>query len=119
MKIGIIGGSGLDDPGIIKDLQSQHHVTPYGQITIKVGKLNGFDIVFVPRHGDSHQFSPTHVNYRANIQTLKDLDVTHIIATNACVSLREEIDRSDFVIPNQFIDFTRHRINTFHDDFSE
>ncbi len=119
MKIGIIGGSGLDDPDIIKDLQSQHHVTPYGQITIKVGKLNGFDIVFVPRHGDSHQFSPTHVNYRANIQTLKDLDVTHIIATNACGSLREEIDRSDFVIPNQFIDFTRHRNNTFHDDFSE
>lgn len=118
MKIGIIGGSGLDDPDIIKDLHSQSHATPYGQITIKSGKLNDVDIVFVPRHGDNHQFSPTHVNYRANIQVLKDLEVTHIIATNACGSLKEEIERSDFVIPRQFIDFTKHRINTFHDDFS-
>ncbi len=119
MKIGIIGGSGLDDPDLIKDLQSQTLATPYGQTTIKSGKLDDVDVVFVPRHGDSHQFCPTHVNYRANIQVLKDLDVTHIIATNACGSLKEEIDRSDFVIPNQFIDFTKHRINTFHDDFSE
>ena len=67
----------------------------------------------------NHQFSPTHTNYRANIQTLKDLAVTHIIATNACGSLKEEIDRGDFIIPCQFIDFTKRRINTFHDDFSQ
>lgn len=119
MKIGIIGGSGLDDPDIIKDLQSQAWATPYGETTIKSGRLNSVDIIFVPRHGDHHQFSPTHVNYRANIQTLKDLKVSHIIATNACGSLKEEIERGDFIIPNQFIDFTRHRINTFHDDFSQ
>ncbi len=119
MKIGIIGGSGLDDPDIIKDLQSQTWTTPYGETTVKSGRLNGVDIVFVPRHGDRHQFSPTHVNYRANIQTLKDLKTSHIIATNACGSLKEEIERSDFIIPNQFIDFTRRRINTFHDDFSQ
>ncbi|CAB1059886.1 5'-methylthioadenosine phosphorylase (EC [Olavius sp. associated proteobacterium Delta 1] len=119
MKIGIIGGSGLDDPDIIKDLQSQTWATPYGETTIKSGRLNSIDIIFVPRHGNNHQFSPTHVNYRANIQTLKDLKVSHIIATNACGSLKGEIERSDFIIPNQFIDFTRHRINTFHDDFSQ
>jgi len=119
MKIGIIGGSGLDDPDIIKDIQSQTWTTPYGETTVKSGRLKGVDIVFVPRHGDRHQFSPTHVNYRANIQTLKDLKTSHIIATNACGSLKEEIERSDFIIPNQFIDFTRHRINTFHDDFSQ
>jgi 5'-methylthioadenosine phosphorylase len=119
MKIGIIGGSGLDDPDIIKDLKSRIWSTPYGETTIKSGRLNGTDINFVPRHGNHHQFSPTHVNYRANVQTLKDLKVSHIIATNACGSLKAEIDRGDFIIPNQFIDFTRHRINTFHDDFSQ
>ena len=119
MKIGIIGGSGLDDPDMIHDLQSQTWATPYGETAIKSGRLNNIDIIFVPRHGNHHQFSPTHVNYRANIQTLKDLKVSHIIATNACGSLKEEIERSDFIIPNQFIDFTRHRINTFHDDFSQ
>ena len=119
MKIGLIGGSGLDDPDMIKDLQSRHWATPFGETTIKIGKLNDADVVFVPRHGPNHQFSPTHTNYRANIQTLKDLAVTHIIATNACGSLKEEIGRGDFVIPSQFIDFTKRRINTFHDDFSQ
>jgi len=119
MKIGVIGGSGLDDPDIIKDLQRRNRATVYGEAAVKSGKLKGVDIVFVARHGDHHQFSPTHVNYRANIQTLKDFDVTHIIATNACGSLKEEIQRGDFVIPNQFIDFTKRRINTFHDDFSQ
>jgi 5'-methylthioadenosine phosphorylase len=119
MKIGVIGGSGLDDPDIIKDLQSQNRATVYGETRVKSGKLNGLDIVFLSRHGNSHQFSPTHVNYRANIQVLEDLDVTHIIATNACGSLKQEIRRGDFVIPNQFIDFTKRRINTFHDDFSQ
>jgi 5'-methylthioadenosine phosphorylase len=119
MKIGIIGGSGLDDPDIIKDLQSSRRKTQYGEIMIKSGRLNEAEIVFVPRHGSNHEFSPTHVNYRGNIQALKDLNVTHIIATNACGSLREEIKRGDFVIPNQFIDFTKHRINTFYDDFSK
>jgi 5'-methylthioadenosine phosphorylase len=119
MRIGVIGGSGLDDPDIIKDLQSQNLTTAYGEITVKCGKLNDVDVVFVPRHGNRHQFSPTHVNYRANIQSLKDSDVSHIIATNACGSLKAEIQRGDFVIPDQFIDFTKHRINTFHDDFSQ
>ena len=119
MKIGIIGGSGLDDPDMIQDLQQQSWKTPYGETLIKIGKLEGVDIVFVPRHGNKHQFSPTQTNFRANIQTLKDLNVTHIIATNACGILKEEIDRGDFIIPNQFIDFTKRRINTFYDDFSD
>ncbi len=119
MKIGIIGGSGLDDPDMINELKSQHWATSYGETMIKFGKLNEVDVVFVPRHGPNHQFSPTHTNYRANIQTLKDLAVTHIIATNACGSLKEEIGRGDFIIPSQFIDFTKRRINTFYDDFSD
>ena len=118
MKIGIIGGSGLDDPYMIKDLQTTSCETPYGEASTTTGRLDDVDIVFVARHGSNHHISPTHVNYRANIQALKDLGVTHIIATNACGSLKEEIDRGDFIIPSQFIDFTKRRINTFHDDFS-
>ena len=118
MKIGIIGGSGLDDPYMIKDLQTTSCETPYGEASTTTGRLDDIDIVFVARHGSNHHISPTHVNYRANIQALKDLGVTHIIATNACGSLKEEIDRGDFIIPSQFIDFTKRRINTFHDDFS-
>ena len=119
MKIGIIGGSGLDNPAMINDLQIQSCETPYGKAITTSGRLNDVDIVFVARHGNNHHISPTHVNYRANIQALKDLNVTHIIATNACGSLKEEIDRGDFIIPSQFIDFSKRRINTFYDDFSD
>lgn len=119
MKIGLIGGSGLDDPDIIKDLQPLRRATAYGETIVKSGRLKDVEIVFVSRHGHQHQYSPTHVNYRANIRTLKDLGVTHIIATNACGSLRAEIKRGDFVIPSQFIDFTKRRINSFHDDFNQ
>jgi 5'-methylthioadenosine phosphorylase len=119
MKIGVIGGSGLDDPDIIKDLQRQNRATVYGEVSVNCGKLNDIEVVFVPRHGNRHQLSPTHVNYRANILSLKESGVTHIIATNACGSLKAEIQRGDFVIPDQFIDFTKNRINTFHDDFSQ
>jgi len=119
MKIGMIGGSGLDDPSMIKDLQTQRYETPYGEAATTTGRLGDVDIVFVARHGSRHQLSPTHVNYRANIQALKDLNVTHIIATNACGSLKEEIGRGDFIIPSQFIDFSKRRINTFYDDFND
>jgi 5'-methylthioadenosine phosphorylase len=118
MKIGIIGGSGLDDPDIMKNLQTRSCPTIYGEITIRSGTLKHAEIVFVPRHGIDHQYSPTHVNYRANIQACRDFGVDGIIATNACGSLKAEIGRGDFIVPNQFIDFTKHRINTFHDDFS-
>ncbi|MDP2643371.1 MAG: MTAP family purine nucleoside phosphorylase [Desulfobacterales bacterium] len=118
MKIGIIGGSGLDNPELMDNLQNRQWSTTYGETFYKSGSRNGMDIVFIPRHGQDHRLSPTHINYRANVQTLKDLNVTHVIATNACGSLREEIKRGDFIIPSQFIDFTRHRVNTFYDDFS-
>lgn len=118
MKIGLIGGSGLDNPGMLEGMQKQNLATPYGDIAVTTGRLQGVEVVFVPRHGDKHQYSPTHVNYRGNIAALKEMGITHLLATNACGSLKEEIDRGHFVIPDQFIDFSKHRINTFHDDFS-
>jgi 5'-methylthioadenosine phosphorylase len=69
------------------------------------------------RHGREHTIPPTKVNFRANIQALKDQGCTHIIATTAVGSLRDEIDRGHLVILDQFIDFTRHRDVTFHESF--
>ena len=121
IRIGIIGGSGLDDPGILKDAREVVVTTPYGDPTspLTFGTIGGVDVVLLARHGKQHQFSPTEVNYRANIHALKEQGVTHIIATTACGSLKEEIGRGHFVILDQFIDFTRHRKITFHDSFKD
>jgi 5'-methylthioadenosine phosphorylase len=84
---------------------------------LTIGKIKGVDVILLARHGKKHQFPPTNVNYRANIWALKELGCTHILATTAVGSLREEIGRGDLVIMDQFIDFTRHRSITFHETF--
>ena len=119
IKIGIIGGSGLDNPDILKEAKDVSINTPYGKTTsaLKTGKISGVDVVLLARHGREHTIPPTQVNYRANIFALKEVGCTHIIATTAVGSLREQIGRGDLVIVDQFIDFTRHRPVTFHDVF--
>ena len=121
LKIGIIGGSGLDDPDITQDADEIKVETPFGNpsSTLLAGKIGAVETVIIARHGKQHQFSPTQVNYRANIHALKSQGVTHIVATTACGSLRTAIGRGDFVIPDQFIDFTRHRKTTFFDSFEK
>ncbi|MBU0963397.1 MAG: S-methyl-5'-thioadenosine phosphorylase, partial [Nanoarchaeota archaeon] len=120
-KIGIIGGSGLDDPKLLENFEEKEVETPYGKpsSTLTFGKLNGVDVVILARHGKKHEIPPTQVNYRANIYALKQEGCTHIITTTACGSLKEEIERGDLVILDQFIDFTRHRKITFHESFNE
>lgn len=120
-KIGIIGGSGLDDPKLLQDVEEIDADTPWGKPSsvITMGKLGQTEVAILARHGKKHQFSPTQVNNRANIQALKDIGVTHLIATTACGSLQEEIGRGDFVVIDQFIDFTRFRKNTFFDSFAD
>ncbi len=120
IKIGIIGGSGFDNPQILTNSTEVIITTPYGEPTspLRCGKINGVDVVLVSRHGLKHQYSPSEVNYRANIYALKEQGVTHIIATTACGSLREEIGRGHFVIIDQFIDFTKIRKNTYFDSFA-
>jgi len=118
-KIGIIGGSGLDDPRLLTDPQEIAAETAFGSPTspLTLGKIGRVEVVILARHGRRHNFSPTQVNYRANIQALKDQGVTHILATSACGSLRTRIGRGDFIIVDQFIDFTKHRETTFFDSF--
>jgi 5''-deoxy-5''-methylthioadenosine phosphorylase len=119
MKIGIIGGSGLDDPDMFSIESERTVATGYGSPSsgLKFGKIGGTDVVLLARHGVRHQYSPTQVNYRANIAALRDAGVTHILATTACGSLREDIGRGHFVVLDQFIDFTRFRKTTFFDSF--
>lgn len=119
LKIGIIGGSGLDDPDILKNPTELDITTEYGNpsSTLLSGKINGLDTVILARHGRNHQYSPTQVNNRANIKAFQTAGVTHIIATTACGSLRQKIDRGHLIILDQFIDFTRFRKNTFVESF--
>jgi len=120
-KIGIIGGSGLDDPSILNDTEEISIDTPYGEPSspLSAGKIGKTDAVILARHGRKHQLNPTQVNNRANIHALKEAGCTHILATTACGSLKEEIGRGDFVLLDQFIDFTRHRKTTFFDSFED
>jgi len=118
-KIGIIGGTGLENPDIFKESSVKEINTPYGKpgSLLTFGVLNEVELVLLSRHGKEHTIPPTQVNNRANIYALKEAGCTHILTTTACGSLREEIKRGDVVIPDQFIDFTRFRKTTFFDSF--
>jgi len=118
-KIGLIGGSGLEKLNIFKDPEEIEVQTTYGKPSSSFfkGIFNSNEIYILSRHGRSHSIPPTHVNNRANIQALKQLGCDYVFATTACGSLREEIRRGEIVIPDQFIDFTNHRINTFFEEF--
>ena len=119
IKIGIIGGSGLENLSLFKEKKELIITTKFGNpsSTLYTGRVNETEIAIISRHDRDHSITPSHVNNRANILSLKDAGCTHIIATTACGSLRQEIERGEMVIPDQFIDFTRHRAITFHDKF--
>jgi len=116
IKIGIIGGSGMDDPKLLKDKKEKKVKTPYGSPSspLTTGKINGVDVVILARHGKEHSIYPTGVNYRANVFSLKQEGCSHILATTAVGSLREKIKPGDLVFVDQFIDFTKQRILTFY-----
>jgi 5'-methylthioadenosine phosphorylase len=117
--IGIIGGSGLDNPDILSNPRDEKAATAYGEPSspLKRGTINGVEVVLLARHGREHTVPPAQVNFRANITALKTAGCTHILATTAVGSLREEIHRGDLVIIDQFIDFTRQRKTTFYESF--
>lgn len=117
--IGIIGGSGLDNPEILQNPQDIKIETPYGETSslLKKGKISGKNVILLARHGREHTIPPTQINNRANIWALKEIGCDQIIATTAVGSLQEKIDRGHFVILDQFIDFTRRRKLSFFSEF--
>lgn len=121
VKIGIIGGSGLDDPHFIQNYTEKIIKTPYGlpSAPLTIGMINGVEVVILARHGKKHEINPSRVNYRANIYALKEEGCTHILATSAVGSLKEEIKPGDLVFPDQFIDVTKFRKNTFFDVYGD
>ncbi len=116
-EIGIIGGTGIYSEGMLKNVRVAKIRTPYGKPSsdIRIGDFKGKKIAFLFRHGDSHSIPPHKVNSHANIHALEKLGVERIIAIAAVGSLQKKIKPGDIVIPDQFIDFTKHRKLTFYD----
>jgi 5'-methylthioadenosine phosphorylase len=117
-EIGIIGGSGLYSMPGFSGVREESLDTPFGTPSdpYVLGTLEGRKVAFLARHGRGHRFMPTEINYRANIHGFKQLGVERILSLSAVGSLKEEHRPLDFVIPDQFIDRTRHRIDTFFGD---
>lgn len=118
-KIGVIGGSGIYNIEGIANVREVRVKTPFGEPSdaIKVGKLDGVEVAFLPRHGAHHAISPSEINYRANIFAMKTLGVERLISMSACGSLKKELKPLDFVLPDQFVDRTNSaRAMTFFAD---
>lgn len=116
--IGIFGGTGIYDSGLLKEAKEITVDTPYGKTSdsITIGIFNGKKIAFMPRHGKKHTIPPHMINFRANIWAFKQLGIKRIIAPSAVGSLKEELPPGTFVLPTQFLDFTKSRKGTFSEE---
>jgi 5'-methylthioadenosine phosphorylase len=112
--LGVIGGSGIYDIEMA-EARWETIASPWGEPSDEVrrGKIDGLPVVFLPRHGRGHRFSPSSINYRANIDILKRAGVTDVVSLSACGSLREELEPGCFVLVDQFIDRTFAREKSF------
>ncbi|CAN8027937.1 unnamed protein product, partial [Ixodes persulcatus] len=121
LQVGIIGGSGLDDPDILEHRKEHKVTTPFGEPSdvLVSGQIGHVNCVLLARHGRNHGIMPTNVNYRANIWALREMGCTHVLATTACGSLHEDFAPGHVVFPDQFIDRQGDRAttreSTFHD----
>jgi 5'-methylthioadenosine phosphorylase len=118
--IGFIGGSGIYEALPLNDVREVEYDTPYGEpsdaITIGEFADTGKEVAFLPRHGSEHGVSPTDLPYRANMYALKKAGVTHVFASNAVGSLKEELEPGTLVVPDQIYDRTKHRDFSFYGD---
>ena len=113
--IGIIGGSGLYEIEGLHQVKRVTVPTPFGSPSspVVLGELDGVRVAFLSRHGQGHRFSPSEINYRANIYALKAIGVRRVISVSAVGSMKESMKPGDVVLPDQFIDLTKRRISTF------
>tara|TARA_B100001741_G_scaffold235598_1_gene196597 strand:- start:516 stop:1388 length:873 start_codon:yes stop_codon:yes gene_type:complete len=117
-KLGIIGGSGIYKMEGFENTKWKKIKTSWGQPSddIMIAKFDGKEICFIPRHSRGHKINPTNINFRANIDAMKQQGITDIISVSAVGSLKENLDPGTFVIVDQFIDRTFSRIKTFFDE---
>ncbi len=109
----VIGGTGVDHPELLSKLSRERVDTPYGMVRLTVGEVSAAKVAFVARHGEEHSVPPHLVNYRANIWALKELGVKKVISTAAVGSLESKFAPGEFVLVDQFLDFTKSRPATF------
>ena len=117
-RVAVIGGTGLYQLDALRNIKQVDLTTPFGppSDTITLGTLEDVGVAFLPRHGRGHSISPTEIPAKANIYALKSLGVERIISVSAVGSLREKIKPLDIVVPDQLIDRTRSRVNSFFGD---
>ena len=113
--VGIIGGSGVYNLDALTDLREENVATPWGEPSdiLRLGKIGATDAVFLARHGRGHRFSPSGINYRANVDALKRVGVTDIISLSACGSFKREFYPGLFILVDQFEDRTYRRETSF------
>lgn len=111
--IGVIGGSGFYD--FLEDISTEIIYTPFGDVTVELGKLDGKDVLFIPRHGKYHSIPPHQINYRANIYAAHVKKVKFLIATNAAGALNTKFEIGSFSVADHILDFTTGRISTYFD----
>jgi 5'-methylthioadenosine phosphorylase len=118
MILGVLGGSGLYDLDGLSEPRREDVSTPFGPPSAPIvsGSIGGARLLFLPRHGLGHRFSPSEINYRANVFALKSLGAQRVLSVSAVGSLREGLAPGDFVLPDQFIDKTYRRASTFFGD---
>ena len=114
-KIGVIGGTGVENPELMQGFEQKVISTPYGDALCNVGEMFGNQVVFVSRHGVEHNMPPHKVNYRANIWALKSLGTEEIFATTAVGSLNPKMKPGHFVVCSNMLDFSKTSIHTFYD----
>jgi 5'-methylthioinosine phosphorylase len=120
-NLAIIGGTGLDSMGIMQVDKREVVTTPFGEPSGAVtrGNLFGQEVLFLPRHGYTHNLPPHRVNYRANLWALRELGAKHILAVAAVGGIRSDMAPGRLVVPDQIIDYTWGRSSTFFEDHLE
>ena len=113
--VGVIGGSGLYNMDALQNVQEVQMDTPFGapSDSFMCGTVHGVKVAFLARHARGHRLIPSEVPYRANVHAFKQLGVKYLISMSAVGSLKEELAPLDMVLPDQFIDLTKHRASTF------
>ena len=112
---GILGGTGFGELAALRNTESERVETRFGSAYLEAGLLANQQVIFMPRHGNPAVHPPHRVNYRANIQALKQMGVSHILAVTAVGSAAPELEVGDFVVPDQIIDYTSGREHTCFD----